>query len=243
MKRTIDIAVSLLGLIVFAPLLLLLCLLVWIQDWHSPFYIPMRIGRRERLYRMVKIRSMVIRADTNKVDSTANNDPRITYIGKVIRKCKFDEIPQLWNVLIGDMSLVGPRPNVARETGLYTSEEKRLLIARPGITDISSIVFSDEGSILEDKADPDLAYNQLIRPYKSRFGLLYIDRASTILDFHLIFLTFLCAIDRRSALDRVALLVAKLGAPSDLVTVATRRLPLQPSPPPGANGIVQSRSA
>jgi len=135
--------------------------------------------------------------------------------------------------LIGDMSLVGPRPNVSRETDLYTSEEKRLLSVRPGITDISSIVFSDEGSILEGKPDPDLSYNQLIRPYKSRLGLLYIDHASVTLDIRLIFLTLLSAFNRRGALDKVTAIVKSLGASPELVTVAERRLPLIPAPPPG----------
>jgi len=98
-------------------------------------------------------------------------------------------LPQLWNVLLGDMSLVGPRPNVKRETDLYTQEEKRLLSVRPGITDIASIVFSDEGDILKDKPDPDIAYNQLIRPWKSRLGLVYVERQNLWLDIRLIFLT------------------------------------------------------
>lgn len=241
MKRLFDFTASLLGLLVLSPLLLVLCVLVWLQDRHSPFYIPSRVGRGEKPYRMIKLRSMVVRADTNKVDSTANNDPRITVIGRTIRRCKFDEIPQLWNVLVGDMSLVGPRPNVSRETDLYTTEEKRLLSVRPGITDISSIVFSDEGSILEGKPDPDLTYNQLIRPYKSRLGLLYIDRSSVVLDVQLIFLTLVSAANRRAALDRITTIVKKLGASCELVEVAARRSPLQPLPPPGATKIVTSR--
>lgn len=242
MKRLFDFTASLLGLLVLSPLLLVLCALVWLQDRHSPFYIPSRVGRGEKPYRMIKLRSMVVRADTNKVDSTANNDPRITVIGRTIRRFKFDEIPQLWNVLVGDMSLVGPRPNVPRETDLYTAEEKRLLSVRPGITDISSIVFSDEGSILEGKPDPDLAYNQLIRPYKSRLGLLYIDRSSVLLDVQLIFLTLLSAVNRHAALVHITTIVKKLGASSELVEVAARCSPLQPIPPPGAAEIVTSRS-
>ena len=242
MKRLFDFTAALIGLTLLSPLLVVLCVLVWLQDWHSPFYIPVRVGRREKPYRMIKLRSMVVRADSNKVDSTANNDPRITVIGRTIRRCKFDEIPQLWNVLIGDMSLVGPRPNVSRETDLYTSEEKRLLSVRPGITDISSIVFSDEGSILEGKPDPDLSYNQLIRPYKSRLGLLYIQHASVTLDVRLIFLTLFSAVNRRGALDKVTAIVKSLGAPPELVTVAERRLPLIPAPPPGATKIVSKRS-
>lgn len=241
MKRLFDIVAAFLGLMIFSPLLLVVSILVWLQDRHSPFYIPIRVGRGEKTYRMIKLRSMVVRADASKVDSTANNDPRITIIGRTIRRCKFDEIPQLWNVLVGEMSLVGPRPNVSRETDLYTGEEKRLLSVRPGITDISSIVFADEGSILEGKPDPDLTYNQIIRPYKSRLGLLYIAHRGVMLDLKLILLTLLSAVNRRATLDRISKIVEKLGAPPDLVEVATRRSPLQPSPPPGASGIVTNR--
>ena len=111
---------------------------------------------------------MIINADSSGVDSTSATDSRITSIGHVIRRFKLDELTQLWNVFLGDMSLVGPRPNVRKETDLYTIPEKLLLTVRPGITDISSIIFSDEGDILANKKDPDLAYNQLIRPWKSR---------------------------------------------------------------------------
>lgn len=241
MKRLFDFVAALVGLVVLSPLLLVLGVAIWLQDRHSPFYIPNRVGRGERPYRMIKLRSMVVRADASKVDSTANNDPRITVVGRTIRRCKFDEIPQLWNVLVGDMSLVGPRPNVSRETDLYTVEEKRLLSVRPGITDISSIVFSDEGAILEGRPDPDLAYNQLIRPWKSRLGLLYIDHSSVWLDVRLIGLTLLSALNRRAALDRLERLVAGLGASPELVAVAGRRSELRPTPPPGMAEVVQSR--
>ena len=109
---------------------------------------------------------MKINADKSGVDSTSNKDPRITGIGRFIRKYKIDELSQLFNVFLGSMSLVGPRPNVKRDTDLYTSLEKDLFLAKPGITDFSSIVFADEGDILEGHLDPDLAYNQLIRPWK-----------------------------------------------------------------------------
>ena len=119
---------------------------------------------------------MSISADKNGVNSTSLNDARITPVGHKIRKYKLDEFTQLWNVLIGDMSLVGPRPNVLVDTNLYTKVERKLLTVRPGITDFSSIVFSDEGKILENKKDPNLSYNQFIRPWKSRLGLIYIEK-------------------------------------------------------------------
>ncbi|MGI9044906.1 MAG: sugar transferase, partial [Gemmatimonadaceae bacterium] len=134
MKRALDISVASVGFVLLLPLLCVLSLTIWLQDYHSPFYIAPRTGRGEKSFRMVKFRSMVVRADRTGVDSTAGDDPRITSLGRFIRRFKLDEIPQLWNVLLGQMSLVGPRPNVERETILYTADEKRLLSVRPGIT-------------------------------------------------------------------------------------------------------------
>jgi lipopolysaccharide/colanic/teichoic acid biosynthesis glycosyltransferase len=232
------------GLMVLSPLLGLLAVLIWLQDFHSPFYIAPRTGRGDLPYRMVKFRSMVIRADKSGVDSTAGNDPRITRLGRFIRRFKLDELPQLWNVLKGDMALVGPRPNVKRETDIYTREEKQLLSVRPGMTDIASIVFADEGDILAGSADPDLRYNQVIRPWKSRLGLLYVKKAGSIaLDVRLIMLTIASAGDRQGTLEQVSRLVARLGGEPDLVQVARRVDQLVAAPPPGATQIVLTRDA
>jgi lipopolysaccharide/colanic/teichoic acid biosynthesis glycosyltransferase len=186
---------------------------------------------------------MVARADLSGVDSTAGDDPRITSLGKFIRRFKLDEIPQLWNVLKGEMSLVGPRPNVERETVLYTQDEKRLLRVRPGITDLASIVFADEGDILEGSTDPDLKYNQVIRPWKSRLGLLYVDaEPSAARDLKVIALTIQGALDRDAALAGVHRIAAQLGADQQLLEIITRQSPLPPGAPPGATEIVQSRA-
>jgi lipopolysaccharide/colanic/teichoic acid biosynthesis glycosyltransferase len=158
-----------------------------------------------------------------------------------VRRYKLDEFTQLWNVLIGQMSLVGPRPNVERETRLYTKEEKRLLSIRPGITDFSSIVFADEADILEGHVDPDLVYNQLIRPWKSRLSLFYIDNRNILLAIKLIYLTFLSMISRSRALYRVSEELRRRGAPTELVQIALRKTALIPHPPPGTNDIVRSR--
>ena len=132
MKRFFDLSAAFLGLVILSPILIPVAILIWLQDFHSPLYIASRTGRGERPFRMVKFRSMVVRADRSGVDSTAGDDPRITALGRFIRRYKLDEVPQLWNVLRGEMSLVGPRPNVERETVLYTPDEKRLLSVRPG---------------------------------------------------------------------------------------------------------------
>ncbi len=243
MKRLLDVIAAALGFIALSPLLIVLSVAIWLQDFHSPFYIASRVGRGERPFRMVKLRSMVIRADRSGVDSTARDDPRITSLGRFIRRFKLDEIPQLWNVLRGSMSLVGPRPNVARETVLYTPEEKRLLSVRPGITDLASIVFADEGEILRGSADPDLKYNQVIRPWKSRLGLLYVDaRPGVVTDLKVILLTIKGALDRAAALRGVYEVASDIGAPPELLEIITRRSPLPAAAPPGASEIVQSRA-
>ena len=139
------------------------------------------------------------------------------------------------------MSFVGPRPNVKRETDLYTSLERGLLDLRPGITDMASIVFADEGDILAGSEDPDLLYQQIIRPWKSRLGLLYLKKQSFILDLKLIFLTLLTLVSRQSALDEVSRMVQSLGGDERLVQICRRKEELEAFPPPGASEIVMSR--
>jgi lipopolysaccharide/colanic/teichoic acid biosynthesis glycosyltransferase len=242
-KRAFDLVVSAVGLIILSPLLIILALLIWLQDYRSPFYIASRTGRAERPYEMIKFRSMVVRADKTGVDSTAANDPRITAVGRFIRRFKLDELPQLWNVFKGEMSLVGPRPNVKRETDIYTRDEKRLLSVRPGITDIASIVFSDEADILAGSPDPDLRYNQLIRPWKSQLGLIYVQNVDSVfLDVQLIWLTLVNSIDRPRALAALADKVRVLGGDGRLAEVTLRRGHLAAAPPPGATQIVSSRT-
>ena len=233
-KRCIDIVLSAVGLFLFSPLLIPAIVAIWLQDFKSPFYIANRVGRSGHLFKMVKLRSMVVNADKAGVDSTSANDTRITAVGQIVRSWKLDELSQLSNVLIGDMSLVGPRPNVKAETDRYTEIEKRLLDVKPGITDIASIVFSDEGTILSDSSDPDLDYNRLIRPWKSRLGLLYIEHQSAWLDIVLMGLTGLTIISRPTALKVIEVLLEHLNAPDDLLDIARRDRDLSPFPPPGA---------
>lgn len=242
-KRLLDLLVSFGGLVLASPVLLPVMFLVWWQDRHSPFYVASRVGLDQRPFRMVKLRSMRIGADKSGVDSTSAGDSRITPVGHFIRRYKLDELTQLWNVLIGDMSLVGPRPNVERETRLYTDVEQGLLTVKPGITDYASIVFADEGEILQGQADPDLAYNQLIRPWKSRLGLFYIEQRTLALDLKLVFLTAVTILSREKALRAVAEDLERRSAPPELVRIARRRDVLLPHPPPGASSVVTSRAA
>ena len=241
MRRLRDILIATLLLLLTSPILLMASILVWAQDWHSPFYISTRVGKDGKLFSMVKLRSMIANADASGVDSTGEHDTRITPIGKVIRRYKLDEITQMWNVLLGDMSLVGPRPNVQRETNLYSDEEKKLLIVRPGITDFSSIIFSDEGDILENKEDPDIAYNQLIRPWKSRLGIIYINNSNFLLDLKIIFYTFILIFNRRQAINWVVNRLQIIGCSSKIIKVCHRVDVLSPYPPPGFKEIVTKR--
>jgi len=241
LKRLLDIFVSLFGLLIFSPVLLPVMFAIFWQDRHSPFYIASRVGKDGQLFRMVKLRSMVANADTSGVDSTSSGDMRITRVGHFIRKYKLDELMQLWNVLKGEMSLVGPRPNVERDVAIYTSVERRLLGIKPGITDISSIVFSDEGDILKNSVDPDLDYNQRIRPWKSRLGLIYIDNHSILLDIRLIFLTCQAILSKKKALHHIGNLLRGFGVEPEVVKVARREVDLKPYPPPGSSEIVDHR--
>ena len=225
-----------------SPGLLLFMLLIWLEDFHSPFYVAPRVGRRGKIFEMVKLRSMIVSAEKAGVDSTSAEDKRITWMGRLIRRYKLDEFSQLWNVLKGDMSIVGPRPNVEREVALYTEEEKHLLNVRPGITDLASIVFSDEGDILADSYDPDLKYHQLIRPWKSRLGLLYVKNRSFFLDLYLILLTAIAIFSRSLALRGVYGVLTRLDADHQLLGVIQRKEPLRPYPPPGSEHIVTTRN-
>ena len=240
-KRLVDILTSFFGLLVVSPILLPVMFLVWKEDRKSPFYIAPRSGRNGTTFKMVKLRSMIVGADKSGVDSTSDNDMRITPIGYKIRRYKLDELIQLWNVLKGDMSLVGPRPNVKPETDLYTNIEKGLLSVRPGITDFSSIVFSDEGDILEGKDNPDLTYNQLIRPWKSRLGLIYIENQSFLLDIKIIIHTIVGIISKQRALNWVVNQLKIMNVDSDVINISKREVGLYPFPPPGMNKVVVSR--
>ena len=240
-KRLFDIFISFFGLLFFSPILISVIFLIWIEDKKSPFYITHRLGKGEKQFNMIKLRSMLVDADKSGVVSSSNNDMRITPIGHKIRKYKLDEFIQLWNVLNGDMSLVGPRPNVKDETDLYTDIEKKLLLIRPGITDFSSIVFSDEGEILEGKENPNLTYNQLIRPWKSRLGLIYINNQSFLLDIKIIIHTLVAIFSRQRALNWVVSQLKLFNVDSKVVKISKREQDLYPFPPPGSDKVVIKR--
>lgn len=242
MKRIFDLIFAFSLLIIFCIPLAIVCFLIFIQDFKSPLYMAPRVAKNDGEFTMIKLRSMVHNADANKVDSTKKDDVRITFIGKVVRKLKFDELAQIINVLNGTMSFVGPRPQVRRDVNLYTNAEKEILHATPGITDFASIVFSDEGNILEGSDDPDLKYNQVIRPWKSRLAIFYIRNQSIILDLKLIFLTVYNFLNREKTLMIISSILSDLNASNSLVEVVKRKNALTPYPPPGSDDIVVSRN-
>ena len=209
-------------------------ILVVVHDSGSPIYWAPRVGRGGRDFRMAKLRTMGMGADRRGGSSTSRSDVRVTPPGRLIRRWKIDELPQLWNVLIGQMSLVGPRPNL-RVDGVdrYTAEEMGLLDGRPGITDLASIVFADEADILDGAPDPDARYDRLIRPWKSRLGLLYLARRSLWIDLRIIALTALGIVARPAALRGVDQILAEWGAGEDLRGVCRREGPLPWADPPG----------
>jgi lipopolysaccharide/colanic/teichoic acid biosynthesis glycosyltransferase len=215
-RRAVDILVAGLGLVVFAPGLTVAALALWLQDRASPLYVADRIGRNCVPYRLVKLRSMVVDASHTGVDTTTARDTRITPVGRLLRRSKIDELPQLWNVLLGHMSLVGPRPNVPREVARYTPAELQLLSLRPGLTDLASIVFANLAEILADSRDPNRDYALQVRPWKSQLGWLYLRHRSLRLDLEILALTLTCLFFRRAALAGVAAILKRLDAPIEV---------------------------
>ena len=240
-KRLLDVTVASGLLLLGSPVIAIAALLVWMHDGRHPIYRQVRIGRDGIPFQLSKLRSMSAAAPGSTSDTTGHNDPRITPVGAILRKTKIDELPQLWNVLRGEMSLVGPRPQVPREVALYTDVERGLLAVRPGVTDYASIVYSDLGEIVATAADPDIAYSQLVRPGKSRLGLFYAAKPSVVTDLAIMALTAAALIHGPVARRGVAALLHLQGAEPSLVEIAARRKKLTPTPPPGADVIVTSR--
>jgi len=238
MKRLVDVAVAALGLVALMPLMVLIAAAIWSEDRRCPLFLGKRVGRDGVQFPMVKFRTMVPDAWKSGVNSTATGDARITRFGRLLRRTKLDEIPQLWNVLTGDMSLAGPRPQVAAEVALYTATELKILHARPGVTDLASIVFSDESEILAGADDPDLLYNQVIRPWKSRLALAWSERSNLAWDLLILGCTIAGAFSRDYALAGVAWILTVWGADPMLIRVARRREPLVAWPPPGGTDIL-----
>lgn len=189
MKRFFDIVFSFLGLLLLSPLFIVLA--VWIKcDSRGPvFYRQVRVGRHNRDFRIFKFRSMRVGSDKGSLVTIGGRDPRITRSGYFIRKLKIDELPQLINVLTGDMSFVGPRPEVRKYVDMYTTEQLHVLDVRPGITDLASILYRNENDLLATAADPERFYIETVMPDKLRINLQYVQNHSLWGDIKLIFKT------------------------------------------------------
>ena len=188
--RFFDIVFSLLGILLLSPVFLLLYIAICLESKGGGFYKQLRVGQYGRDFYVYKFRSMRVGADKKGRITVGGRDPRITRTGYFIRKYKLDELPQLFNVLKGDMSLVGPRPEVRKYVDLYSDEQKKVLSVRPGITDYASIEYVDENTILGVASDPDKAYIEQIMPDKIRYNMKYICNRSVKEYFKIIFQTF-----------------------------------------------------
>ena len=189
--RFFDFVLSLVGLVVLAPIFIVLAVWIKIDSVGPVFYKQIRVGQNGKDFGLFKFRSMVVDADKKGLITVGGKDPRITRSGYFIRKYKLDELPQLINVLVGDMSLVGPRPEVRKYVEFYDDEQNKVLSVKPGITDYASIEYMDENEILGKSMDPEKTYIEEIMPEKIKYNMKYIKNRSLIEYFKIIFLTVL----------------------------------------------------
>ena len=194
MKRLFDIIASGLGLIILSPLFLVVAVWVKLDSPGPVFYKQIRVGRNNKDFFLYKFRSMRVGADKKGLITVGGHDPRVTRSGYYIRKYKLDEFPQLINVFKGEMSLVGPRPEVRKYVDLYTPEQMHVLDVRPGITDLASIRYRNENELLEQASDPEQYYRDVVMQDKLRINLEYVRNHSFLGDIRLIFNTFIAIV-------------------------------------------------
>ena len=197
MKRLFDIIASGCGLLVLAPVFLIVAIWINVDSRGPVFYRQVRVGRYNKDFRIYKFRSMRVGSDKGSLVTIGGRDPRVTRSGYIIRKFKIDELPQLINVFVGDMSLVGPRPEVRHYVDYWTRDQMRVLDVRPGITDPASIRFRNENELLEKAEDPEKYYIEVIMQEKLKLYLEYVESASFWYDIKLIFRTFVVIIKER----------------------------------------------
>ena len=190
-RRALDVVVSGVGLVLLLPVLGLIALLVKVTSPGPVLFVQERVGRGLVPFRLLKFRTMVADAPARGPAITVGADPRVTPVGAFLRKTKLDELPQLLNVLRGDMSLVGPRPEVPRYVSLYNEAERRIFAVRPGITDPSSLLYRDESAVLATYPDPERAYREVVLPHKIAVSLAYADNRTVLSDVGLLVRTAL----------------------------------------------------
>ena len=190
-KRLFDVFVSTVMSVLLSPLLLVLCLAVKFSSKGPVFYMQERIGKNQIPFRIFKFRTMFLDADKKGLLTVGGRDPRVTPVGYFLRKYKLDELPQLFNVVLGEMSLVGPRPEVKRYVDMYSVEQKKVLEVKPGITDYASIEYSNENELLGKADDPEKMYVEEIMPAKLKLNLKYVQEKSFFVDLKIIIRTVL----------------------------------------------------
>ena len=186
MKRAFDVVFSLMGLIIFLPLFVVVALLISIDSRGGVFFLQQRVGKDSQFFRIYKFRTMVTNSENKNLLTIGDNDSRVTKVGYILRKYKIDELPQLINVLIGNMSFVGPRPEVEKYVNHYSDIEKKILTVLPGITSEASIIYRNEPEILKRQKNPELYYTQIILPEKNRLNLQYLEKQSFWYDIKII---------------------------------------------------------
>lgn len=189
LKRVMDVVVSGCALLVLWPLLLIIAAAIKVDDPGPVFYRQVRVGRGGKPFRIFKFRTMVVDADKKGLSITVGRDSRITRVGAFLRKTKLDELAQLLNVFLGEMSFVGPRPEVPRYVELYTPYQRQVLLVRPGITDYASIAYRNENDMLDGADDPERMYIDVIMPAKIELNMKYLHEISPLADIRLIFAT------------------------------------------------------
>lgn len=191
MKRLLDIIICFIASLLLAPVWIILPLLIVIDSTGNPFYVQKRVGKDSKDFNLLKFRTMYAGTDKKGLLTVGDNDRRITRIGYFLRKYKLDELPQLFNIIKGDMSIVGPRPEVRKYVQLYNEHQRNVLKVRPGLTDYASIEYIAESELLAQSDDPEYTYIQDIMPKKIELNLKYIENQSLRLDFELIVKTLL----------------------------------------------------
>ncbi|MBK6984686.1 MAG: sugar transferase [Bacteroidetes bacterium] len=190
-KRLFDIFASFFGILILLPFFIIIIFLMIVTSGFPIFYLQTRVGRNGRDFKLFKFRTMHTNADKKGLLTVGGHDPRVTKIGYYLRKYKLDELPQLFNVLFGTMSLVGPRPEVRKYVDLYTNEQQKVLSVRPGITDFASLEFINENDLLAKSANPEQTYINDIMPAKLNLNAKYIEQHGLLFDFKIIMKTIL----------------------------------------------------
>ena len=194
LKRAMDIVLSAFGIAVLSPVLAIIAIAIVLDSKGGVFYRQVRVGKGGKEFRIFKFRTMVSDADKRGLLITVGADSRITRVGKILRKTKLDELAQLFNVFIGDMSFVGPRPEVPRYVAMYTAAQRNVLLVRPGITDYASVAYRDENDLLEGAADPERIYIEEIMPAKLELNRQYLSQIGVWTDIKLIFATVMAVV-------------------------------------------------